>query len=96
MREQSAAKPRPDNFHPVKSLKYLIVELMKSTQDVFSRPAFIANIRVLPLFFLKRFCWHVFSEGKDAFRNGRIGNHDVLVVRNGYNIFKLQVRFIHY
>jgi hypothetical protein len=27
MREQSAAKPRPDNFHPVKSLKYLIVEI---------------------------------------------------------------------
>jgi hypothetical protein len=27
IREQSAAKPRPDNFHPVKSLKYLIVEI---------------------------------------------------------------------
>jgi hypothetical protein len=58
---------------------------MKSTQDVFTRRAFIAKIVVLCLIFLKRFCTDVFSEGKDAFRNGRIGNHDVWVVRNGYS-----------
>ncbi len=37
---------------------------------------------------LRRFYRDGFSEWKDAFRNGRIGNQDVLVVRNGYNILK--------